>query len=96
MYYQSFDAAFLLLLLCSAVERLTSTVRDASGAPNLATGQEIVPPYEKAKEMSTGEPVLAQDAPIVSTRKVAEPKRSPVPSSEVFDEEINEIAQQAY
>ena len=62
-------------------------MRDASGAPNLATGQEIVPPHGQANEMSTGEPVLPQDTPIVCTRKVAEPKRSLVQSSEVFDEE---------
>ena len=68
-------------------------MRDASGAPNLATGQEIVPPYGQAKEMFTGEPVLPQVTPIVSIRKVAEPKRSLVQCSEVFDEEINEIAQ---
>ena len=36
---------------------------------------------------------LPQNTPIVSTRKVAEPKHSLVPSSEVFDEEINEITQ---
>ena len=36
---------------------------------------------------------MPQDAPIVSTRKVKEPKLSLLQSSEVFDEEINEIAQ---
>ena len=59
----------------------------------MATWQEIVPRCGPAKEMSTGEPVLPQDTPIVSRRKVAEPKCSLVQSSEVFDEEINEIAQ---
>ena len=61
-----------------AVETLTSTMRNASDAPNLATGQEFFA-------------TLLQNTPIVSTRKVAEPKHSLVPSSEVFDEEINEI-----
>ena len=71
-------------------------MRDASGAPNLATGQGIVLPYGQAKEMSTRELALPQDTSVVFTRKVVEPKCSLVQSSEVFDDEINEIAQVHY
>ena len=92
VYYLSFDAAFSCCCVLGGSETNIDRAR-CFRSSKLGHWEEIVPPYGPTKEMSTGEPVLPQDTAIVSTMKVAEPRRSLVQSSEVFDEEINEFAQ---
>ena len=72
---------------------LTWTARDASNVSNSATGQETAPPPGKGPEMPIVEPPLLPDIPTAHTSQVTEFNLNPVKSSEVFDEEVADIAQ---
>ena len=72
---------------------LTWTAQDASNVSNSSTGQETAPPPGKGPEMPIVEPPLLPDIPTAHTSQVTEFNLNPVKSSEVFDEEVADIAQ---
>ena len=87
------DSAFVFKFF-QAAERLTWIAHDASDALSLATGQETVPALGRAPEMSSMDPALLQDirtAPASSVRECN--PTAPVLNSEVFQEEVSDIAQ---
>ena len=72
---------------------LTSTARGALNVTNSATGQENVLPPGIAHEALIAEPHSPQDIHTAPTDPVSEPTVSPVQSSNVFDDEVADIAQ---
>ena len=75
------------------VERLTSTLRDASDVINSATGQEIAQARGQALKTSIAEPALTPDIPTARTSQARESNLNLVQSSEVFEEEVADIEQ---
>ena len=87
------DTAFVFKYF-QAAERLTWIAHDASDALSSATGQETVPALGRAPEISSVDPALLQDirtAPASSVRECN--PTAPVLNSEVFQEEVSDIAQ---
>ena len=72
---------------------LTWTARGASNVTNSATGQENALPPGIAHEVLIAEPHSPQDTHTAPTDPVTEPTLNPVQSSNVFDEEVADIAQ---
>ena len=72
---------------------LTWTVRGALNVTNSATGQENALPPGIAHEVLIAEPHSPQDTHTAPTDPVTEPTLNPVQSSNVFDEEVADIAQ---
>ena len=60
---------------------------------NLATGQENVLPPGIAHEVLIAEPLSPQDIHAAPTNSLSEPTVNPVQSSNVFDDEVADIAQ---
>ena len=75
---------------------LTRTARGALNVTDLATGQENVLPPEIAREALIAEPLLPQDIHTAPTDPLSEPTVNPVQSSNVFDDEVADIAQVHY
>ena len=86
------DTAFVFIYF-QAAERLTWIARDASDASSSATGQETVPALGRVPEMSTVDPALPPDTLTSPTSPVRECNPNPVLSSDVFEEEVADIAQ---
>ena len=86
------DTAYVFFYF-QAVERLTWIAHDASDALSSAIGQETVPALGQAPEMPTVEPALRPDILTSPTSRVTESNPSPVLSSDVFEEEVEDIAQ---
>ena len=72
---------------------LTWTARGVLSVTNLATGQENALPPGIAHEVLIAEPHSPQDTHTAPTDPVTEPTLNPVQSSDVFDEEVADIAQ---
>ena len=72
---------------------LTWTARGALNVTNSATGQENALPPGIAHEVLIAEPHSPQDTHTAPTDPVTEPTLNPVQSSNVFDEEVADIAQ---
>ena len=72
---------------------LTWTARGALNVTNSATGQENALPPGIAHEVLIAEPHSPQDTHTAPTDPVTEPTLNPVQSSNVFDEEVTDIAQ---
>ena len=72
---------------------LTWTARGALNVTNSATGQENALPPEIAHEVLIAEPHSPQDTHTAHTDPVTEPTLNLVQSSNVFDEEVADIAQ---
>ena len=86
------DTAYVFFYF-QAVERLTCIAHDASDALSSAIGQETVPALGQAPEMPTVEPALRPDILTSPTSRVTESNPNPVLSSDVFEEEVEDIAQ---
>ena len=87
------DTAFVFKCF-QAAERLTWIAHDASDALSSATGQETVPALGRAPEMSSVDPALLQDIRTAPSSSVRECNpTAPVLNSEVFQEEVSDIAQ---
>ena len=87
----AFDTAFISCF--QAVEMLTWTARGALNVTNSATGQENALPPGIAHEVLIAEPRSPQDTHTAPTDPVTEPTLNLVQSSNVFDEEVADIAQ---
>ena len=72
---------------------LTWTARGALNVTNLATGQENVQPPGISHEALIAEPLSPQDIHTAPTDPLSEPTVNPVQSSNVFDDEVADIAQ---
>ena len=72
---------------------LTRTARGALNVTDLATGQENVLPPGMAHEALIAEPFSPQDIHTVPTDPLSEPTVNPVQSSNVFDDDVADIAQ---
>ena len=72
---------------------LTWTARGALNVTNSATGQENALPPGIAHEVLIAEPHSPQDTHTAPTDPVTEPTLNLVQSSNVFDEEVADIAQ---
>ena len=72
---------------------LTRTARGALNVTDLATGQENVLPSGIAHEALIAEPLSPQDIHTAPTDPLSEPTVNPVQSSNVFDDEVADIAQ---
>ena len=72
---------------------LTWTARGVLNVTNLATGQENALPPGIAHEVLIAEPHSPQDTHTAPTDPVTEPTFNPVQSSNIFDEEVADIAQ---
>ena len=90
----AFDTA-LISSVFQAVEMLTRTAQGALNVTrhftDLATGQENVPPGIAHKAL-IAEPLSPQDIHTAPTDPLSEPTVNPVQSSDVFDDEIDEVA----
>ena len=75
------------------VEMLTWTARSALNVTNSATGEGNALPPGIAHEVFIADPHSPQDTHTAPTDPVTEPTLNPVQSSNVFDEEIADIAQ---
>ena len=75
------------------VEILTRTSRGALNVTDLATGQENVLPPGIARETLIPERLSPQDIHTAPTEPLSEPTVNPVQSSNVFDDEVADIAQ---
>ena len=71
----------------------TRTARGALNVTNLASGQENVLPPGIAHEALIAEPLSFQDIHTAPTDPLSEPTVNPVQSSNVFDDEVADIAQ---
>ena len=72
---------------------LTRTARGALNVTDLATEQENVLPPGIAREALIAEPRSPQDIHTAPTDPLSEPTVNPVQSSNVFDDEVADIAQ---
>ena len=72
---------------------LTWTERGALSVTDLDTGQENVLPPGIAHEALIEEPLAPQDMHTAPTDLLSEPTVNPVQSSNVFDDEVADIAQ---
>ena len=72
---------------------LTLTARGALNVTNSATGQENVLPPGIAHEALIAEPLSPQDIQTAPIDPLSEPTVNPVQSSNVFDDEVADIAQ---
>ena len=72
---------------------LTWTARGALNVTNSATGQENTLPPGIPHEVLIAEPHSTQDTHTAPTDPVTEPTLNPVQSSNVFDQEVADIAQ---
>ena len=72
---------------------LTWTTRGALNVTNLATGQENVLPPGIAHEALIAKPLSPKDIHTAPTDPLSEPTDNPVQSSNVFDDEVADIAQ---
>ena len=72
---------------------LTRTARGALNVTDWATGQENVLPPGIAHEALIAEPLSPQDIHTAPTDPLSEPTVNPVQSSNVFDDEVADIAQ---
>ena len=72
---------------------LTWTARGALNVTNSATGQENVLPPGIAHEALIAEPLSPQDIHTAPADPLSEPTVNPVQSSNVFDDEVADIAQ---
>ena len=87
------DTTFVFIYFQSA-EGLTWIAHDASDALSAATGQETVPALGRAPEMSSVDPALPQNIRTSPASPVRECNpTAPVLNSEVFEEEVSDIAQ---
>ena len=93
--YPFLDTAYAFVCL-QAVETLTTIARDATDVLNSATGREIVIAPGQALEADIAEPVSPRpdmSMPIAHTSRVREENHNPDQNSEVFEEEVANIAQ---
>ena len=86
------DTAFVFIYF-QAAERLTWIAHVASDASSSVTRQETVQALGRVPETSTVEPALAPATLTAPTSPVREFNATPVLNSEVFEEEVSDIAQ---
>ena len=86
------DTAFVFIY-SQAAERLTWIAHDASDALGSVTGQETVQALGRAPETSTVEPALPPATLTAPSSPARECNPTPVINSEVFEEEVSDIAQ---
>ena len=86
------DTAFVFIYF-HAAERLTWIAHGASDALSSVTGQETVQALGRAPETSTVEPTLPPATLTAPTSPAGECKPTPVINSEVFEEEVSDVAQ---
>ena len=72
---------------------ITRTARGALNVTDLATGQENVLPPGIARETLIAERLSPQDIHRAPTEPLSEPTVNPIQSSNVFDDEVADIAQ---
>ena len=89
------DTVFVFIYF-QAAERLTGIAHGASDALSSVTGQETVQALGRAPETSTVEPALPPATLTAPTSPAGECKPTPVLNSEVFEEEVSDIAQVHY
>ena len=86
------DTAFVFIYF-QAAERLKWIAHDASDALSSVTGQETVQALGRAPETSTVEPALPPATLTAPTSPARECNPTVVPNSEVFEEEVSDIAE---
>ena len=83
----------IVFIYFQAAERLTLIAKDASDALSSVTGQKIVQALGRVPETSTVEPALPPATLTAPSSPARECNPTPVLDSDVFEEEVSDIAQ---